>query len=359
MTPQYKRIDIARFAMMLPVCIISYGLPTQVGAYFRVLCGIASIAFYIFSGFLIMRPDKPLEEKLLRAIRRMACLALGILVLNLIANAVYFRLMGISLLQTLGGMVISKRFWFEFLVMNIWHLPLGENFWFIQSLLYAYIVMYLLCKVGLLKYDWLICLICLICLAGTILAGELAGVIGFSVLGYQYIPANFITRALPYLLLGGLLRQKREEIAKKGGPIDFLLLIATGIVIAIGEVLVLNKAGKLVYTGHLFGNGIAAVGLCTLVIMDEFTRFRNNDSVFPMENLRWYTTFIYATHQLIGTAVMTLLAVVAPVRLNYAGLYMAFLVFILSLLMAVLTKLIFDGVSGLIRNKPAEDNVKA
>lgn len=356
MTPHYKRIDIARFAMMLPVCVISYGFPTQLGGFIRLLCGIASIAFYIFSGFLIMRSDKPLEKKLLRAIRRTACLALGILVLNLIANAVYFRLMGASLLQALGGMVISKRFWFEFLVMNIWHLPLGENFWFIQSLLYAYIVMYLLCKFDLLKYDWLICLICL---AGTILAGELAGVIGFSVLGYRYIPANFITRALPYLLLGGLLRQMRRKIAGITSPVQLPLLIVIGIVLAIGEVTILSAAGKLIYTGHLIGNGIAAVGLCAVVIMDEFVHTKRRSSAFPMENLRWYTTFIYATHQLIGTAVMMLLAVVAPVLLNYAGLYMAFLVFILSLLMAVLTKLIFDGVSGLIRNKPAEDNVKA
>ncbi|WP_139199771.1 hypothetical protein [Ruminococcus albus] len=58
-----------------------------------------------------------------------------------------------------------------------------------------------------------------------LLTGEFAGIIHFGILGYQYIPGNWLIRALPYLLLGKILREKSEMLFKiKNGYISFCSL---------------------------------------------------------------------------------------------------------------------------------------
>lgn len=357
MNSEYRRINLVRFALMLFVCIVSYGFPTQYGGYVRILSGFSSIAFYIFSGFLISRENEPLDKKLLRAIRRTALLALGMLVLNLVANTVYYAMAGVSILDALSELFHSRRLLFEFVVMSIWHMPLGENFWFIQSLLYAYIAMYLLEKCHLLKFDWIIFIALMVL---TVLTGELAGVVRFSFLGYQYIPANVLTRALPYLLLGKILRKLREEIVSMNiSPASLLLVVLVGAGFSIGELLTLNILGKLVYTGHLLGNGIMAAGICMVTIMQEYKMGNRSMPILLEDNLRWYTTFIYATHQLIGFAITLLVLRFAPQLMNSISYAMAFLVFAVSALLAVLVKLGWDKLQdGILSKRTAEKTVE-
>lgn len=403
---EYQKINLTRFLLMVPVCIISFGVPIPYGAMIRVLCGSASIAFYIFAGFLISRARsaQEQEQRMVRAIRHTAVLAAVILTMYLAVNALYFRLMGASLLEELQYAARSKRFWFEFLVMNIWHLPVGENFWFIQSLLYGYIALYLLQKLKLLRFDWLIFLACM---TFTVLAGELAGVVNFSLLGYGYIPANVITRALPYMLLGRMLRRARAGVADRMersgereprfdlglalydaqesllerlpynmrrnirpimlpsfggssmkssyvalwlGPLVFLLLVPLGGLTTFGEVYLLEMAGKLVYTGHFIGNGIMAVGLCMAVIQLEYEVGSNPPRNFFERSLRGYTTFIYAVHQPLSFLLLFGISMVMPQLLNYVGPWQAFVVFALALLLAVPCNLLWDWLRGLVQN---------
>lgn len=293
---EYERINWARFSLLLPVSIISCGINAPYGDIIRLFSGAATLCFFIFSGFLITQSNAPTEEKLLRAIRRTAMVALAMLVLNLIVNAIYIGLMGGSILQVLGQIFTSKRMLFEFVVMNIWHLPVGENFWFIQSLLYAYIVLYFWYKLGLQKLNWLLFIVTM---AANIALGELAGVIHFSLLGYAYIPANFFTRALPYLLLGTLLRDLRYTVAHRNiFPIAFLALVPMGGFVTMIELSMLSDAKLLVYTGHFIGNAMIAVGICLYVIMREYNHSSLKLRFAPPKGLlRWCTTFVYGVHQ--------------------------------------------------------------
>ena len=91
-----------------------------------------------------------------------------------------------------------------------------------------------------------------------LLMGEFAGVIGFNFLGYPYIPGNWLTRALPYLLLGRLLREKRESLLNIPKFIHIIqFVIGGGLVIL--ELFVLARNDLLLYKGHMMGYGVMAL----------------------------------------------------------------------------------------------------
>lgn len=304
---EYRKINWVRFCLLLPVCIISCGLELPYGELIRLFCGAATLCFFILSGFLITQDNAPTEEKLLRAIRHTAGIALSMLVLNLAANAVYFALAGGSILRVLLTFFTSRRMLFEFFVLNIWHLPVGEAFWFIHSLLYAYIVLYFWYRLGLQKWNRLLFLVTM---AVNLAVGEFAGAAHFPVLGFPYIPANFVTRALPYLLLGILLRDIRGPIDRRHiPPFVFLGLIPAGGVLTILELEGLSRAGLLVYTGHFLGNALIALGICLTVIMSEYWDSMVVQHPFSQRDgvLRWCTTFVYGVHQTLLFAFSVLL----------------------------------------------------
>jgi hypothetical protein len=162
----------------------------------------------------------------------------------------------------LGGMK-SIRFWFEFLVFNVWPMEIGSNIWFIQSLLFAYVIILLLDKLNVLRFYKPLLVVLFIFM---ILSGELSGVIGFSFLGYSFIPGGTITRALPYLLLGMLIREKKDGF--KNCPARLFIgafIIGAGMVI--GEMILLAKLGKLFYQGHMLGYGIMVIAITGLAVL--------------------------------------------------------------------------------------------
>lgn len=336
-----RRINMLRFWLMPFVCINSFGAPTEYGELVRILCGSATICFFILSGYLTVSRNERRDAKLSRAVRRTAKLAAVMLVVFLLANTLYYGLMGVPIWSVLWSMAKSKRVWFEFLVMNYWHLPVGENFWFVQSLLYAYIILYFLEKFDLLRFDWLICPLCL---AFTVLTGELAALWGFHFFGYNYIPGNFLTRALPYLLLGRILYRYVHFLSELRVPTAvFLLIIALGGVMTYGELIWLSSRGRLIYTGHMLGNGVLALGICvSTLVLDERAVVRNPKTILA-EHLRWCTTFIYASHQVLGIFLTLLLGTFVPRLMLTLVPFTALIAFAAGLLLAMGVRLCLDN----------------
>ena len=110
-----------------------------------------------------------------------------------------------------------------------------------------------------------------------ILFGEFAGIIHFNFHGYQYIPGNWLTRALPYMLLGMYLREKLGSLFEIA-IWKYIVLFVTGALLSVGEIILLGRLGLLVYEGHMLGYGIMAFSACGLAIsntdaLSEYTSF--------------------------------------------------------------------------------------
>ena len=250
-----------RLILMLFVCFWAFGCPEPTG-FVRLLSGFAVPAFFILSGYYVLENKREVRiEKTLRKIKRTAlCFVIVFLFYVAINVFVIFRYH--------LTLVISKRIIFEFLVMNIWPLPIGDSIWFIQSMLYAYIIIFIADKLKLMRYYKIFLVILFIIM---LLTGELSGAIRFNIFGYPYIPGNWLTRALPYILIGRLLREKKKSVMKVQFW-KYLIAFVIGGVLVIAEIFGLAWFEFLRYDGHMFGYGIMAVAVCGLAISIPINR---------------------------------------------------------------------------------------
>ena len=257
--PYKPALKSLRLVLMCLLCVQLFGLPTALGSFVQQVLGFVPLAFYLISGYLVLRDDKDRPARIRRTIKRTAIAFGSMTVVFFLLNLLYYRFLGGNILPSLG----KFSTWFNFLILNVWQYDIGSSIWFIQGLLYAYLIILLLDKWKLLKYDWIIALILLI---PTLLTGELCGLIGFNIAGYSYIPGNFLTRALPYLLFGSFLHRKLRFFSYVK-TIYWFVGILTGIVLIFAEMLLLSRIGAPGYYGHLIGMAIIALSLCIPVFL--------------------------------------------------------------------------------------------
>ena len=261
--PSIKKM---RLLMMMGAILYTYGVYAGLSDLNGVIFGFSFPALYIISGYVVLWESPDLEKRILRAIKRAA-------ICFVILFAVFFAMsLFVNKIGTLA-IVSKKSFWINFLVFNVCDLPIGSTIWYVQALLYAYIIIYVIYKCKLLKFDIYIAAFCLVI---TMLTGELASVIGFDLFGKTYIGGNFLTRALPYILIGSFI-QRKENFFFYG--LDFLknlVIFFVGIVLTIVEYYAITSTGNNVYVGHLFGMGVVAVGFCLFCFFVDGMRIRSS-----------------------------------------------------------------------------------
>lgn len=192
-----------RLILMLFICFWAFGCPEPSGIVLSI-SGFAIPAFFILSGYYVL--DNKREVRLEKTLRKIKRTALCFLIVFVFYVAVNLPLVFLTNMR----IAFTKRMFFEFFVMNLWPLPIGSNIWFLQAMLYAYIIIFFLDKLKLLRYYKVFLVILFIFM---IITGEFAGVIRFNnILGYSFISGNWLTRALPYILLGRLLREKKRSL---------------------------------------------------------------------------------------------------------------------------------------------------
>lgn len=289
-------IDRVRFVLMFFLSIQILGFPTAIGGYVQVICGFVPVAFYILSGYLVLREAHDREQRILRTIKRTAITFAVLAAVYFVINIFYYKYISINMFSALS----SKRTWFNFIVLNVWPFDIGGTIWYVQALLYAYIFIYILEKFNLLRFDWIIAVICLI---PTVLTGELAGVINFNFLQYSYIAGNFFTRAIPYVLIGCALHRRNDLFyrIRTGG---YITGIAVGAVMSFFEIFILNIFGVGGYYGHLIGMPITAISVCMLAIKDGKDFSRKERKYLPS---RTENKIFYYILQPFGIAVSTVL----------------------------------------------------
>lgn len=257
--PEFTFAGYLRFVLMLFVGFWAFGCPEPTG-FVTVLSGFATPCFFILSGYFILVEDRESRlHKLQRKVVRSALCTVFVLVLYAIINAVIFFLSHMTL-------AVGKRMIFNFVVLNLWPCPIGDNFWFIQAMLYAYIIIFIADKLNLFKlYKGVL----VITIVAMLLLGEFAAVIKFNFLGYPYIPGNWLTRALPYILLGGFIREKRDALLNWPKFVYWILFVVGGGLVIL-ELFVLARNGLLIYEGHMIGYGIMAFALCCWALSVKF-----------------------------------------------------------------------------------------
>ena len=320
-------IELMKFLLTPFVCFWAFGFPDKIGLV-EVLSGFVAPAYIILSGYCILVEDR--EERLGKLKRAM----LRSLVFFILLFVIYFAMNLINPLSSQAvsiEMVKSKRMWFEFLVLNMWPLPIGSTIWFIQSLLYAYVVLWIFDKIHILKiYKVLLFLL----LVFMLISGEFAGLVGFNFLGYAFIPGGWLTRALPYLLIGMLLREMKEKM-KKLQAWKYIVAFFIGGGLVVGELILLAKMGRLIYQGHMIGYGMMAVAICGLAIVWEGMK-RNQLSIHGES----FAKRIYAVHNPVYYFLLVFVMSQVPQNL---GMFMSFggiIVYLVSLLICVVISLV-------------------
>ena len=321
--PHNRGADTLKFLLIPFICFWSFGFPDGQGIVSS-LSGFAVPAFFILSGYFVLGQDKDVRRvKMKRAIRRAFITFAVMFVCYFAINIALMTADGVNWREEL----LSKRILFNFLVLNVWPFAVGSNIWFIQSLLYVYIFLLLADSWGWLRHYKLLMGLSMLFMVA---AGELAAVLNFHILDYAYIPGGAVTRALPYVLLGMLLREKTKRLKAVRGWV-YILVIVLGAGLAFGEIYGLSRMGKLVYQRHMVGYGVMAAAACAWAV----SRPAMKRTFFSVHG-QSYAKRTYALANPLYYGIMIVTSMTARRYMEIVSLFAGIAVYVLCMLISAL-----------------------
>ena len=350
----HPNIERLRLFLMFCACVNMLGFPTKFGGLIRTLCGFAPIAFFILSGILVLGDPENRRQRIARSIKRTALAFVIMLAAYVGINYLVYRSMGADILP----MFKIKQVWINFLAFNTWPFNMGDAIWYVQSLLYAYIIIYFLDLLRLIKLDWLLFAALFLF---SIATGELNGIFHFSFMGYNAFPHNFINCALPYVLLGGLLARTVSRWTYLH-PAFYIGGIALGAGLIVLEPLLLNKFNVPGYYDSLVGMPLIAVSVCLIVLQDVVQRDINDSgtaALFDFPLMRRNTNMIYYLFQpvamVLGFLTIKLGEDVFAAASNYLGLITFVILAFIALLSGYLNNYLNARAMAKAKNSEDED----
>ena len=322
--------DMLKFYLMPFVMFVLFGFPTRFGSYIQTFSNFAAPAFYILCGFFVLCPDaQKRTKKIASALKKSFKFFIFLFATYVTINIFYFSFIGaFGIIKTFSKWII-----FEFLVLNIWPviLPAGNSIWFIQSLFYAYVFFYLADRIKLLRFNLpLFVLFYLIML----FTGEFSALAGFPHLGYPFIPGGAVTRAIPYMLLGMLIRKNADRLLTLR-PRVYVIFFVIGMALAVLEVFLLSYFHILTYYGHLIGLGVMALSVCCLALSAPQMK-----KTFITAHGRNYAKRIYVLCQPVSLAITLLVSSSATKYVQYIVAFKSIIVFFICLVIAFLIGII-------------------
>lgn len=247
----YKSLDVLRIILMALIIVVFYGDPTGMSDKLTIPMNFAPGCIFAIYGYVVLRENVDYAKRIKRVFKAFLIMFVVYGILAAGYFALLARTFGVPFVDVLKAM-LNKRTIFEFVVLNVWPISLGSSIWMVQAVLYALIVLWVLDrKLGLLKKFTGI--LCFLLFAAAVLFGECAAVWNFDFHGYTYIPGNFITKALPYMLLGKLLHKYRPKLQRLNNA-ALLAIALAGVGMCFGEVFILTALNKLDYIGGFIGH---------------------------------------------------------------------------------------------------------
>ena len=193
--------------------------------------------FFLVSGYFSFfnNTEKSLNKYKTRIIRLIKIYALAIFV-YLIFNLITNKLVDFNSLNNIFDLL------FNFIVFNI--PPVGFNLWFIGSLLYCYIIFYLIKKfsINIKVIYYYVPVLLAICL----IMGEFSQYFGI-IYPVQYY-RNFLFFAMPFFILGYYIHDNEKKIISLFSNMILIILIIIGCLLTCIEVLAVGKSDLFIGT---------------------------------------------------------------------------------------------------------------
>lgn len=236
--PYNKSLDFLCLISLICTIVSVNGLPLPYFGFAAPVFNFGQCVIFAVAGYVLLDDKRDLKAEIIRWSKFFG-----------IVLAAYSVLAGGYLWLLYGSpfLYCTKRGIFNFVVLNYWGPSLGAYIWMIQSVLYCLIICHFTRKLK--SFDWLFCILTF--LIG-IAVGEGSGLLRFNILGYTTFPGNFLTKTMPYMLLGRILRRK-ETYLRLVNRLEYIGIFAAGILVCVIELLGLSYFGKLSYYGHLVG----------------------------------------------------------------------------------------------------------
>ena len=260
----YDSVDILKLVLMACMILSGYIIQGRVGYYVSYLVCFAGGAFFTLYGYFMLYDIENDDSRLKLSIRRL-------LITFIICALVYFTLVALEMgfESKEIGELFTKRFIFNFLVFNYWVPSIGFNIFYIHAALYAAVICYLANKLHLMRYSLPVMVI--LFLFATVF-GEGAKLINFNVLDYTFIPGTFLTRALPYMLLGRVLHAYKSSRVFSGlKNWVWIVVFVVGVMLSFLEIVGLSVYEKAVYLNHLVGFIPMTAAVCVLALRSKRT----------------------------------------------------------------------------------------
>lgn len=333
---QCKGLGLLLLGLLLLLCVNSLGIADgTLGLLAEIVSGFAPVAFFVIAGFLIPHGNEDIGERLAGKIKKTALIFAVMLVVYVALNALFYAQGGESIADHTP--ILSKRFWLEWLVLNVWPYHIGDVIWLIQALLYAYVIVYLLNKWRLL---WLDGVLFLVLLAAAVVTGELAGVLNIHPFQYAFIPQGFLTRSLPYMLLGCWMKRHMRSLSRVD-PLVYVFIGLAGIGLCPLEAWALMRINRLYTVQHLLGMALVAFSICALFFLLANPLSDKPPSYFTA-HARLYVPIVYALFQPISVALAFWLVWVSPEAFQKAEYWLWLASFGIGLVIAMLIGLAVD-----------------
>ena len=320
---QYDPIaELIIFLLMPFVCFWTMGFPDGLGLV-ELLSGFAFPALFVVIGYYLLDDNDERSERLKWNMIRYGIFFVLLLAIFIVCNIV----VPFAREQIDPRMFLSKRLWFNFIVLDYWPLPIGDAIWFIESLFIATVIFYFADKLNLMRFYKIIMVIFFVF---TLLTNDLAGVIGLNIFGYTYLTSDVFNRAIPYMLLG-LLLSDNYSLVKKLPFWAYIILFVLGGGLTVGEYYLLYVTGRLVYSGHMLGYGVMAVAVLGLMV--SFDKLHRN----PISN--WgcsIASVIYALYSPMYTLLFWLIMIKTPKNVNTYFQFSGIIVFVACLIIGII-----------------------
>ena len=327
---QYDPIaELIIFLLMPFICFWTMGFPDGIGLV-ELLSGFAFPALFVVIGYYLLEDNERRSERLKWAMLRYGFYFVVLMVIYVIASIfIPFSRAVIDL-----NSFQSKRLWFNFIVLDYWPLPIGDSIWFVQSLFITTVIFYVADKLKLMRFYKIVLAVFFVFM---LITSDLSVVVGFNVLGYQYLTSGVFTRAIPYMLIG-LLMLENYEFFKKLPFWAYLILFVLGGALTAGEYYLLFITGKLGYTGHMFGYVVMAVAVGGLLI--SFENMRKNPISKRGSTI---ALFVYGLYSPMYTLLFMFIMEKTPKNLEvyfrFSGIIIYFVCLIIGILVAAFLSL--------------------
>lgn len=320
---QYDPIAKLIIFLLMPfVCFWTMGFPDGLGLV-ELLSGFAFPALFVVIGYYLLDDNDERSERLRWNMIRYGIYFVLLLAIFIVCNIV----VPFAREQIDPRMFLSKRLWFNFIVLDYWPLPIGDAIWFIESLFIATVIFYFADKLNLMRFYKIIMVVFFVF---TLLTNDLTGVIGLNIFGYTYLTSDVFNRAIPYMLLG-LLLSDNYSLVKKLPFWAYIILFVLGGGLTVGEYYLLYVTGRLVYSGHMLGYGVMAVAVLGLMV--SFDKLHRN----PISN--WgcsIASVIYALYSPMYTLLFWLIMIKTPKNVNTYFQFSGIIVFVACLIIGII-----------------------